>query len=83
MDNSSSILLVLTCKEYVTNCLSFEFLSKCFSLLKVIALNTITLTISTFVCIDGNTVDVNKVCDGKLDCKDGSDERKALCLHRM
>ncbi|XP_063708760.1 suppressor of tumorigenicity 14 protein homolog [Culicoides brevitarsis] len=32
-----------------------------------------------FVCKSGDDLEVSKVCNGKADCLDGSDERKELC----
>lgn len=38
----------------------------------------------SFVCVSGDRLaDIQMVCDGRIDCYDGSDERAALCAHTV
>ncbi|XP_044736927.1 modular serine protease-like [Chrysoperla carnea] len=37
--------------------------------------------IPEFICMDGTVMKLKDVCNGKLDCADGTDEIKDLCYH--
>jgi hypothetical protein len=36
-----------------------------------------------FICNDGHSVNIRKICDGIKDCSDGSDEVIKLCKRTM
>lgn len=36
-----------------------------------------------FICEDGTKIALSTVCNGEIDCPDGSDETKKFCYHVM
>ena len=36
-----------------------------------------------FICKSGALLDLSRICDGRVDCYDGSDEHSNLCCHTL
>lgn len=51
--------------------------------LVVLCIQRVWAETNNFICIDGETINFENICNGVADCSDESDESRSVCYHTL